>query len=105
MASAPRGDLCAITSALHTDHAALGVDIDCILSAPMASAATKLTNNKQRGATCAARQEAAACQCMDDEGTRVERANDEQGRAERELALACLGYEQEWPLLAKAKER
>jgi hypothetical protein len=45
-----------------------------------------------------------ARQHMDDEGTRVERADDEQGRAECKLALACLRYEQEWPSLAKAEK-
>jgi hypothetical protein len=57
----------------------------------------------------------AARQCEDNEGSRAESANDEEGREERadneqrraecELALACLQYEQEWPLLDKAKER
>ncbi len=116
-ASAPHVDLRAITSALRADLAALGIYIDCVLLAPTALAAMKLANNEWSGATCAKqlRQEAAARQRVDDEGTRAEctnnegtraeHANDEQGRAECELALACLRYKQEWPSLTKAKER
>jgi hypothetical protein len=120
LVSALCGDLRAIgnvASAFRADFDALGVDLNHVLLAPRASAATKLADNEQSGVTCAKQlqQEATACQHMDNEGTkaewandeegRAERADDEQGRAERKLALTCLGYKQEWPSLAKAKER
>ncbi len=84
-ASAPRGDLSAITSALHADLAALGVYINRVLSAPTALATTKLADNEWSGATCAKqlRQEAMARQRVDNEGIRAERANNEGTRVER----------------------
>ena len=102
--SALHGDLRAISNAalaLCADFNALGADLDCILWAPRASAPTKLADDEWSGATCAEqlRQEAAARQCMDNEGMRAEHTNneegraehadDEQGRAERKLALTC----------------